>query len=70
MLTVEEYKKSLGVEVDDLSPEEILKALKIQDELAEILFVMWKDKRLEANKKVEAECQKIVQEKTASSTVA
>ena len=51
MLSLEEYKKALGKVTDELSEEEIIKAQKIQDDLAELFFVAWQDK-LQTNKEL------------------
>ena len=50
MIGLEEYKKALGAVTDDLPEEEIIKTQKIQDELAELFYVMWRNKRLEDKK--------------------
>lgn len=47
MISVEKYKEALGFEADGLSEQEILRARQIQDDLAEIFFTMWLEKRKE-----------------------
>ena len=51
MIELEDYKKALG-DVDDegLSEEEIIKAMQIQDDLAELFYVMYVEKRNENTK--------------------
>jgi hypothetical protein len=44
MIGLEEYKKALGSVTDKLSPEEILRARQIQDDLAEAFYGMWVEK--------------------------
>lgn len=51
MISLDDYKKALGKVTDDLSEEEILRAQKIQDDLAELFYVMWRMK-LQINKSI------------------
>lgn len=44
MISVEEYKKSLGSLVGQLSEEQILKKRERHDQMAEVLFASWLDK--------------------------
>ena len=41
MVDLEEFKKSLGSLVDELSEEEILKLRENQDQMAELFFNSW-----------------------------
>jgi hypothetical protein len=41
MISLKEFKKSLGVTAKSLSEEEILKLREQQDQMAEVFFSMW-----------------------------
>ena len=45
MIAVEEFKKALGQSANEMSEEDILKLLELQDRMAEILFASWKNKK-------------------------
>ncbi len=47
MIGLEEYKKALGEVTDNLSEEEVLKIRQIQDEIAEVMYILWLEKRKE-----------------------
>jgi hypothetical protein len=69
MIELEEYKKALGPITDDLSEEKIIEVRQIQDELAEILYVLWVENRKEQITKIKSQCQQLIQEKIVSSIV-
>lgn len=58
MLSFEEYKKSLGDEVDDLTDDEIERVRKIQHELADIFFFLCSEEW--ANKAKSRQIQEMV----------
>lgn len=41
MISLEDFKKSLGSKVKELSEEEVLELRDNQDQLAELFFAMW-----------------------------
>ncbi len=53
MIKLEEYKEALGFDAGGLSEAEILEARQIQDDLSEIFFPMWLEKRRENAKQFE-----------------
>lgn len=44
MISLEEFKNSLGDEVKNLTEEQILKLRENQDQMADIMFNMWLEK--------------------------
>ena len=43
MISLEEFKKALGDMKNELSEEEVLKLRENQDQMADILFDMWRE---------------------------
>lgn len=41
MISIEEYKKSLGAKADDLTEERVIQMRDMQDALSELFFTMW-----------------------------
>jgi hypothetical protein len=70
MLTLEDYKKSLGPITDDLSDEDIIKVRDAQDAIAELLFPMWLDIQKQKRLTDKTLCITLPIEKIASSTLA
>lgn len=50
MIELKEFKKLLGEEAENLTDEQIKQVYNIQDQLADIIFDMWLEKKVNKNK--------------------